>query len=289
MKKKIIIVSILIVVVIGLVLIPTKIYQKIFNKDDIAEETNEPTTYQTLFVKDQNQYLVGVDVPVEMIEEDVVCQKWDLLTKDVMTLPNGYSSPIDINTVLINHEVNENILTLNVSEDFLNSEGRSTIECLAWNYCIDGITEVVVKIEDQVVNNLNNYYFSKITKSIGVNMTYESAYLFEADFVTVIHHEDDYIKPVTYYFDSENDLYEYTINKIFKYSELSEMVSGNNYSYTIEEDLFVINFEYSSSLSENLINTITQTIEFNFETNGIMINGTDAVLLDISFNDDTNI
>ena len=52
MKKKIIIISVLVVFIIALLLIPTKVYQKIFNKEEPKSEQNEPSVYQTLFVRD---------------------------------------------------------------------------------------------------------------------------------------------------------------------------------------------------------------------------------------------
>lgn len=290
MKKKIIIISVLVVFIIALLLIPTKVYQKIFNKEEPKSEQNEPSVYQTLFVRDSNSYLVGVNVKVKAIEEDVVCQKWELLTNKSYDLPHGYSTPIDVNTTLISHETKDGVLTLNLSEEFINSEGRASIECLAWNFCVDDVTQVVVKVNDQVINEVNGYYYKEISKNLGVNLTYESAYLFEADYVTVVSYQDDLIKPVTYLFNSKNNIYDYTIKKIFNSDDsLNEMVMANGYSYTLEKDVFVITMDYNDTLSENLVKSLTETINMNFDIKSLVINGTDSVLLEINFEETTNI
>ena len=179
---------------------------------------------------------------------------------------------------------------MNLSEEFFNSEGRSTIECIAWNFCNDNITEVIVTVDDKIVNEVNGYYFKEITKKMGVNLTYESAYLFEADYVTVVLYQDDLIKPVTYVFNSKNDIYEYTINKIFKNdSNLKDMVMANGYSYKVEKNNFVITMDYNNTLNENVIKSLTDTVNMNFDIKSLIINGSDSVLLEINFEEDTNI
>ena len=136
MKKKIIIVFILIALVIVLLMIPKDVYLKIFNKskneDTPAVESKE---YFRVYVVDSNDYLVNVNVPLDNLEEDEVVQKWNLLTKDCNLLPSGYTSPISVDTTLVNYEVSNNSLILNVSNEFVNSNGRKAIECLAWNFC----------------------------------------------------------------------------------------------------------------------------------------------------------
>lgn len=284
MKKKIIIVSILIILIIVLLIIPRDVYKKIFNRDDVSIDNPEDLVYQTMYVKNNSDFLVGIKVGVKSIEEDEIGQKWDLLTKNVNSLPTGYGSPIAATATLFEHTTEDGVLTLNVSEDFLESDGRLAIECLAWNFCNEEIKEVVVKIDEQTVKEVNNYYFNRITKDLGVNLTYETPYLFEADYVTIIYHENGTIKPVTYFYDSKNNVYDYTIQKMFKQDQtLSEMVKGSEYSYEIEDKNMVIHLEYAGSFSEELIQTITETMKINFMVDGIVINGLDTVLLEFSF------
>lgn len=278
MKKKIIIVSVLIILIIVLLVIPRDVYKKIFGRDEVVVETPVNKVYQNMYLKNANGKLVGVDVEVPCLEEDVTLQKWNLLTKEASSLPTGYASPIVGAAELVNYEVDTNILYLNVNEAFLESEGRVAIECLAWNFCNDEITEVVVKIDGIQVSNLNNYYFKKISREIGVNLTFETAFLYEAAHVTIIKYEDKLIKPVTYFYESDNK-YEYLVNKILG----SNWENQVNYTYEATAETLVINLLDEATYSEDVLKTLAESIKFNFKVDSFILNGKDAVILEQSF------
>lgn len=285
MKKKIIIISILVILIITLLLIPKDVYKKIFNKED--ENPDTPTTnlvYQTMYVKNAQNKLVGIEVGVEKIEEDEVNQKWNLLTTLASNLPSGYSSPIALTTTLYSHVVENEKLVLSVSEDFTSSEGRISIECLAWNYCNDDIKEVVIKVDDQVVDHVSNYEFSKISKKMGTNFVYEAKDLFSSNYLTVVYHEENQIRPVTYFYDDTKNIYDYAIAKMFNdNTELSNLVSSKAYSYEIKDTELVINLNYEGSLSEKMVQTILETTKLNFQLSNLVINGAQTVMLQQSF------
>lgn len=285
MKKKVIIVFILIALVIVLLMIPKDVYLKIFNKssgDDVP--VVESKQYFRVYAIDQYNYLTGVNVPLDEIEEDQIVQKWDLLTKDCNLLPSGYSSPINADTTLLNYEINDEVLVLNVSQEFVSSNGRKAVECLAWNYCDDLISDVHVMVDGKIVNELNGYYFTSINKDLGVNLTFDSSYLFETSYSTIVFYEGDLIIPVTYFFDDTLDVVTYTLNKVFKNDEvLSEMVMSEGYTYVMEEDVLVINIDVEVSFDTDLVNTLTDTIERNFNVSGFRIATVDSVLLEQTF------
>lgn len=285
MKKKIIIISILIIVVVVLLLIPKDVYKKIFKKDQqIENSVTEELVYETLFVKNDKNCLVGIKVGVKKLEEDEIAQKWDLLTKNVSSLPSGYTSPINVSAVLYSHVVENNSLVLNVSEDFIKSDGRSAVECLAWNYCNGEIKEVVVKIDDKKIDEVGDFYFRKIAKEMGTNFTYEAKDLFESSYLTVVYYENDTIKPVTYFFDDTKNLYDYVIAKMLKNDlELSELVNAKGYTYEVKDTELVINLSYGGSFNDEIKQTILETIKLNFKLSGLLINGSDAVMLKESF------
>ena len=52
-----------------------------------------------------------------------------------------------------NYNVDGNVLELNLSSEFLNSESRNTIEQLVWTYCDDEISELRVSVENEPINN----------------------------------------------------------------------------------------------------------------------------------------
>lgn len=274
MKKKIIVILILIILTIVLVSIPKETYQNLFgNKiedptDVIYEE------HQIVYVINQEQKLVGLKVGVEKIEDDEIIQKWNLLTKDAGLLPVGYSSPIDNKASLIDYQINNSILTFNLSEEFLNSNGKFAIASLAWTFCEgEEIKEIVVVVNDNIINKLNDYSFNRINKEIGVNYEFENMFVYDSVVTTVIHYYNDYVMPVTY-FHSSSDECSYIVEKVLEVG----VTNNEKYDYKMENENVVVNLGFVEMLTEIELNSIVESLKYNFGVNNIVINGTESVL-----------
>ena len=278
MKKKIILVVAVLAILITLICIPKTTYQKWFGKtpNDNPVDTNKE--YQTIFVVDEKNKLVGLKVPVEEIEEDQIAQKWNLLTSQMNKIPQGYSSPITPSTVLNDYKIEDNKLILNVSEDILRSSGRLAIESLAWTFCNDEIKEVVLRVDEYVVTLISDYQFNKISKEIGTNFTYETSYLFEADYTTVVFYENDFILPVTYFYKDINE-YDFMISKIFSENN----IELTDYTYTIDNENLVIQINDNITMSDSLKQTLEETVKLNFSVDAMTVNGVDTVLYEKTF------
>lgn len=278
MKKKIILVVAVLAILITLICIPKTTYQKWFGKtpNDNPVDTNKE--YQTIFVVDEKNKLVGLKVPVEEIEEDQIAQKWNLLTSQMNKIPQGYSSPITPSTVLNDYKIEDNKLILNVSEDILRLSGRLAIESLAWTFCNDEIKEVVLRVDENVVNLISDYQFNKISKEIGTNFTYETSYLFEADYTTVVFYENDFILPVTYFYKDINE-YDFMISKIFSENN----IELTDYTYTIDNENLVIQINDNITMSDSLKQTLEETVKLNFSVDAMTVNGVDTVLYEKTF------
>lgn len=278
MKKKIILVVAVLAILITLICIPKTTYQKWFGKtpNDNPVDTNKE--YQTIFVVDEKNKLVGLKVPVEEIEEDQIAQKWNLLTSQMNKIPQGHSSPITPSTVLNDYKIEDNKLILNVSEDILRSSGRLAIESLAWTFCNDEIKEVVLRVDENVVNLISDYQFNKISKEIGTNFTYETSYLFEADYTTVVFYENDFILPVTYFYKDINE-YDFMISKIFSENN----IELTDYTYTIDNENLVIQINDNITMSDSLKQTLEETVKLNFSVDAMTVNGVDTVLYEKTF------
>jgi hypothetical protein len=278
MKKKIILVVAVLAILITLICIPKTTYQKWFGKtpNDNPIDTNKE--YQTIFVVDEKNKLVGLRVPVEEIEEDQIAQKWNLLTSQMNKIPQGYSSPITPSTVLNDYKIEDNKLILNVSEDILRSSGRLAIESLAWTFCNDEINEVVLRVDENVVNLISDYQFNKISKEIGTNFTYETSYLFEADYTTVVFYENDLILPVTYFYKDINE-YDFMISKIFSENN----IELTDYTYTVDNENLVIQINDNITMSDSLKQTLEETVKLNFSVDAMTVNGIDTVLYEKTF------
>lgn len=278
MKKKIIIGLIVLALVIVAIAIPKSTYQRWFSKNKDDNE-NSPTKYQRIYVVNEKNKLVGVNVPVNQIEDDQITQKWNLLTSNMNLIPTGYSSPITPSTLLESYTIDNSILTMNVSEDINRSAGKLAIDSLAWTFCNQEIKEVVIKVEDKVIDNISEYNFTKIKKENGTNYIYETAYLLESSYTTIIYYENDTILPVTYFYDGKTKECDYLISKVLTASSLETL----SYQYELVDNQMKIDFLDLTTLNETLCESLQATFYFNFNIDSIVINGKDNVLYEKTF------
>ena len=278
MKKKIIIIAAILIVLITLIAIPKETYQKWFGNETVDELPTTNSYYQTIYVVSENNQLTGVKVPVESIEDDQIKQKWDLLTSKMNLIPTGYSSPITPSTALNSYAIENSVLTFDVSEDITRSSGRLAIESLAWTFCNEEVKEVKLVVSGSQVDTISDYTFNKISKDIGTNFIFETGYLFESDFATIVYYEDDVILPVTYFYTNDNE-YDFIISKIFS----NEIETKSDYSYEVMEDNFVISFIDNINLNENLKRTLNETVKLNMSVNSVSVNCVDEVLYEQTF------
>lgn len=278
MKKKIILVITILVVLVTLICIPKSTYQKWFGNDQIIEEQPSFNDFLTVYVVNEQNKLVGVKVFLEEVEEDTISQKWNILTSNINLIPNGYSSSICPTTTLNSYEIIDNKLVINVSEEIFKSSGRLTIESLAWTFCDKEINEIILKVDGQVINTINDCNFEKISKDLGTNFVYETAYLFESNYTTIVFYQDDFILPVTYFYKDINES-DFMVNKIFKNYDLEV----GNFNYEISNECFSLILEDNLTINENLKNTLLETVDLNLDVESIIVSNKDNTLLEETF------
>ena len=196
-KIKIIILAFVLLLVGVACAIPKTTYEKWFNKDQ-QDESNVNVETKLVYVKNASGKLVGLEVPIKEENEDEIIQKWNLLTIHSDNIPNGYTTPLNAKTSLESYQINDSVLELNVSSDIASSEGRTAVESLAWTFINDEIKEVKLFVNGVEVKEINTYLIRKIDKSMGINLEYETNYLYEANATTLVYYEQEYILPVTY-------------------------------------------------------------------------------------------
>lgn len=260
--------------------IPKSVYEKIFAGDDIKIEqpAQEDGPTKLIYVLNNKNGLVGINLEVENENEDEIVQKWDLLTLKANTYPLGYSTPIAPSTKLSKYEILQNKLTLVLSEEFLNSDGKNALASIAWTFCSDEIEEVVIKVNNNVLTELKDYSFSKIDKSINVNYVFETSYLFESDFLTILHDEGDFFKPVTYFFKDVSSI-DFMASKLLT----SDIVENDGYSYEINDKEFVINLLVDDVISTEVINEFRETVKLNFNVDSLTINNNVMTIYEETF------
>ncbi len=277
MKKKIIIGAILLAVVIVALVIPKATYQKWFSpKDNLVNPPASESYSQVVYLKNKDGLLVGLKVPVQAIAEDQIAQKWALLTSDSNMIPTGYQSVIAKETELIDYSIDGNVLTLNVSNHITDSEGRLAVEALAWTFTDSTITDVVLKVDGQPIAKLGDYEFTKINRRLGINLNYETFFLYESTATTIIYEETNYTLPVTY-FHLDEDICDYIITKIIDESILAV------YDYQLSEEALVLNFVDKTILTVDCLQEITETVKNNMNVAKLVINDQETVVYEAVF------
>lgn len=284
-KKRILIgVGCFVGVIVIALSIPKSIYEKVFSNNDIQVEQgsddNSPT--KLIYVLKNNDDLVGINLKVDSLEEDEIVQKWELLTSRANTYPLGYSTPVAPSTKLTKYEVLQNKLTLVLSEEFLNSDGKNALACIAWTFCNDEIDEVVIKVNDLVLSNLQDYSFDKIDKTINVNYVFETSYLFEADYITILHEEDNFFIPITYFFKDIMPV-DFLACKLLS----DDLVSNDGYNYEINENELIINLGSDEVISTEVINEFKEAVKLNFDVLSLTINNNVMTIYEENFEENT--
>lgn len=250
---------------------------------DNNQEEGEPLL---IYAQNSRNKLIGVTVYVDEISEDLIQQKFDLLTKNAALLPEGYYSPIGLSTTLIDYEIKDGALTLNLSDDFMRSnEGRITLECLVMNFVNDeDVSLLNLKVEDEPVYFYNDIPIHKrLKRSFGVNLTLETLHLDEANVTTIIQEENGIVTPVTYFHNNTDDVYVYILNKTLPLEVSSH--DGVNYNYTVEDNILTINFLTVTELDEVVIRNIVNSMNVNFEFDQITITASSNVIYNESYLD----
>jgi hypothetical protein len=277
MKKKFILIIVIAAIILALFLIPSSTYEKIFgkNKDDDQVNVQYPSDYLEVYMLNENDVLVGVKAYVDTIEEDVINQKFDCITNKTGKYKKSYETSINTNTTLIDYSIEDSILCLNVSNEFLESEGRTTLEQLVWSFCDDEICEVDILVDGKDINCLNGFYFDSLTKKMGINLTLESNYVFEVNHTTVIEYIDEEIRPVTYFYKDLNQC-DFIVSKLF-----NDIYNNKEYDYVLNEESLIIDVAANLELTDNQKRSIEETIKYNLGVSNITIQGIESVLLEI--------
>ncbi len=278
-KIKIIILAFVLLLVGVACAIPKTTYEKWFNNDK-QEELNSNIETKLVYVKNKNGLLVGLEVPVKEENEDEIIQKWNLLTVHSDNIPSGYSTTLNKNTSLDSYKINDSILELNVSSDITSSEGRITIESLAWTFINDEIKEVKLFVDGLEVKEINNYLIRKIDKNIGVNLEYETNYLYEANATTLVYYEQDYILPVTY-LHLEEDVCSYIVEKTYNMYQKDEEVW--KYEYTLTEESLEVNFTEELEVEQRVLLTLSHSFDLNLDIVNLSINNSNSNLYQTVF------
>lgn len=269
MKSKIkVIIIVFILLLVGIACaIPKTTYEKWFNGD--KDNNNQNIETKLIYVKNNEGLLVGLEVPIKEENDDEIIQKWNLLTIHSDNIPSGYASALNKNTSLESYNIKGTVLELNVSSDITSSDGRKTAETLAWTFINDEINEIKLFVGGVEVKEINSYLIQKIDKKMGINLEYETSYLFEANSTTIVYYEENFILPVTY-FHLESDVCSYIVEKT--YDKFSQQEEVWNYEYTLSEESLEVNFLEDLEVEQNVLLTLSNSFNINLDIINLSIN-----------------
>lgn len=278
MKKKILVSIVLGVLVLTAVLLPGYIYKRsLGNNDEIINVVYS----EKVFALNDSGKLIGQVVALsqedasKLTMSDEIRQKWELLTTHQELLPDGYSSVLSNKADLVDYEIAENVLSINTTSDITTSLGRKAAEAIVWTFCEHDIKEVVLKVNDEVINNFNDFTFKKLTKDIGINFTYETMFLHEATATTIVKTTETQTIATTY-FHLNSDVCDYIVSKILETSSVSDL-----YDYELGVDYLNMTFNDKSVLPSSIIDDLSASVMLNFDINRFSLNDLETVLYEI--------
>ena len=172
-------------------------------------------------------------------------------------------------------------MLLNVSEDLLLNTSRKTLECLVYNFCVKDVSKINLQINNENINEFDGIHFDYLSKSLGVNLTFEDSDVLNTVHLTMIYDYKDYIKPVTYFINKETEVITYMVMKSLLMSEeLSVSDVENIVTYDVSDNILSINVSSYDSFNEQVLNTIAASFSYQYDFSQILVNGLELVLTD---------
>lgn len=239
----------------------------------------------------KSKILLDSNDPVEKVKQIV-----DTLTiHKTNFIPNGLSSLLDEKVQLKDVIIYDDIAHLNFNEEFLKTDPEITekvIEALIFSITdIDGINGICIKVNDEVVEEINGITLDAIlTKDFGLNKTYSIQERENIDKVIIYYltkiDDQSYYVPVTRYLNNKEDKIEIIINSLsssYIYEpNLMSMLNQNTklLDYEVNSDMVILNFSDAiftdeDQILEEVLYTIGYSIydNYNIETVMYKVNG----------------
>ena len=134
-----------------------------------------------LYIKDQNGYVARTNI-IKKKDNDIE-YIINLLTKGSLYenyLPVNFEPLIPENTKLLNYSLNDKVLKLNFSKEFLlvkENDEEKMIESLIYSLCeLENIDKILIYVENEKLNELPNSKIKlpvSLDKSYGINKVYD--------------------------------------------------------------------------------------------------------------------
>lgn len=265
---------------------------------EIEDVTNLST--DRIYLLNKDNLLVRTEVFIEgksKVEKIKNIVNYLTLTND--KIPSGLKGYLPKKTKLINLNLDENIVYLNFSKEFLQhkkSERNIIITGLVYSILeIENLESVIVQVEDDYLKD----YKYPINKNIGINNKYLINSRKDLNRVVIYYLDNinnkNYYVPVTKYLNDKRDKIEVVIDELKNNSESDDLISYVNnklelIDYREESDVLFLNFndyllENNEDINKDILNTIAYSAFSNYEVNMVMFEVNDEKVNYISRKD----
>lgn len=261
-------------------------------------ETNLEFEYITnlanssIYLLDENNLLVKTKILLD--NEDKTKDIEDIITNltvsDNNIFPDNLYGIIPKNTKLNDIVIEEDIVRLDFSKEFLNIETNKSeqlIESIIYSLTeLDNINKVIITVENKELStypNSNKALNMPIDRSIGINNKYTYNSLNNIVKVVIYYQElinnDTYYVPVTKYLNNDKDKIDIIVEELttsYIYEDNLSSILNENVKLTdkeLNDDLLILNFNDAildgGKLKEEVVYLLSYSVFANYDINTI--------------------
>lgn len=275
--KKIVISSLALIILLIICLFPNKT-----NYDFKTTLTYTTPIVQPIYLIDNNNYVARYNIirktneTLELV--DYVIENLTISDKNGYYLPNGFNAIIPKNTKVLNKSLEDDLLKINFSKEFLNIKKENEekmLEAIVYSLLeIKGIKKIMIFVEGENLTKLPNSGKNIaiiLDKNIGINKTYDINSLKETDKTTTYYLSkiDNvyYYVPVTSITNNDKEKVEIIIEKLktsptYKTNLISFLASNTELlNYEILENSVSLSFNNNILSLDN--NQITEEVKYS--------------------------
>lgn len=232
-----------------------------------------------LYIKDQNNYVARTNI-IKKGDNDIE-YIINLLTKGSIYenyLPVNFEPLIPENTKLLNYSLNDKVLKLDFSKEFLlvkENDEEKMIESLIYSLCeLESVDKILIYVENEKLNELPNSKIKlpvSLDKSYGINKVYDIKSFKNITKTTVYYASktDDltYYIPITKITNDDANAVEIIVNEL-KTSPIyeSNLISFLNASYELKNYEIMensVNMSFDNKMLLNLNDeSITEKVKY---------------------------
>lgn len=272
-------------IILTIFTIPTATKNKNILRTNLEIEDIANLSTDKIYLLNKDNLLVRAEVFIEgKSKEEKIKNIINYLTITNEKIPSGLNGYIPKKTKLKNINLDENVVYLNFSKDFLNHQkAKRNIIITGLVYSIlevENIESVIIQVEDDY---LKDYKFP-LNKNIGINNKYLLNSRKDLNRVVIYYldniNEKNYYVPVTKYLNDKRDKIEVVIDELKNSTDSDNLISYVNnklelIDYKEESDVLFLNFndyllDNNKEINRDILNSIAYSAFSNYDVNMVM-------------------